>query len=234
MPYASPTRCGHAATLQNSSNRHRVLHIYCMPAASSRLRIELAAASGRLLRATELDVPPYALAQAEKAGAVHRVTPGIYIGANVARRSLAEAAAWCARQPEVVACLLTAAVFHNLTDAFERGTWLFVPLGCAPPRSSTSPVHVVQVSPRLVDRGHDEELGIQTVTVHGVRLRITSPDRTVLDLWRYPKLIAGEHALSALRRRSFATDFSIPAFARLADTLEVWKRVEPVVRGMLA
>ena len=56
----------------------------------------------------------------------------------------------------------------------------------------------------------------------------------MIDLWRYPRLVAREHALAALRRRVAAPDFSVPAFARLAKHLEAWARIEPVLEGMLA
>ena len=95
------------------------------------------------------------------------------------------------------------------------------------------PVRVVQTAPRWVDPGEDEENGIVHLPVHGVDVRITGPDRTVIDLWHYPSLISGEHALVALRRRSRAPDFRIPAFARLAERIGVWKRIQPVLQGMM-
>jgi hypothetical protein len=68
-----------------------------------------------------------------------------------------------------------------------------------------------------------------TVAVHGVERRITGPVRTVLDLWRYLRRIAAEHALEALRRRVGADDFHLPAFARLGRRLGVWSRLDPLV-----
>jgi hypothetical protein len=65
-------------------------------------------------------------------------------------------------------------------------------------------------------------------------VRLTGPDRTVIDLWRFPRLVAREHALAALRRRVAAPDFRVPDFARLARHLEAWARIEPVLEGMSA
>ena len=102
---------------------------------SAHTRIQTAASTNHLLRATDLGVPPYALVQAEKAGILERVSPGIYIGPQNRRHPLAEVAGWTLRHPAAVGCLLTAAVYYQLTDAFEGGTWLFVPMGASPPRS---------------------------------------------------------------------------------------------------
>ena len=205
-----------------------------MYAPSPREAIRLAAASSdRLFRAGDLDVPGYALAQAEHAGLIERIVPGVYLGPGWPRQRLTEAAAWILRHPNAVAGLLTAAVHHELTDAFERGTWLLVPHGTSPPRSHTSGVHVVQVAPWMVDPGDDAANGIVHATAHGVTVRVTGPDRTVLDLWRYPQLVSGEHALVALRRRVSAPGFNVPAFARLARRLGAWSKVEQTLQGMM-
>jgi predicted transcriptional regulator of viral defense system len=192
-----------------------------------------AASSARLLTASELGVHPSAMARLEKEGAIERIIPGVYIGASQPQHRLIEVAAWTLRHPEAVACLLSAAVYHDLTDAFPRGIWLFVPVGTSPPRSRVVPVHAVQVTPRLVDREADAENGIDRLEVHGVGVRITGPDRTTLDLWRYPNHVSREYALDALRRRLRQQGFQMYRFARLARRLGVWQRVEPVIEGMI-
>lgn len=191
-----------------------------------------ATSSARLLTAAELDVHSSAMARLEQEGAIERIIPGVYIGASHPRHPLSEVAAWTLRHPEAVACLLTAAVYHKLTDAFPRGVWLFVPLGTPPPRSRVAPVHVVQVVPRFVEPDADAENGIQRLDVHGVEVRITGPDRTTLDLWRYSRHVSREYALDALRRRMRESGFQMYLFARLARRLGVWDRVEPVAEGM--
>lgn len=191
-----------------------------------------ATSSARLLTAAELGVHSSAMARLEREGAIERIIPGVYIGMSHSRHPLIEVAAWTLRHPQAVACLLTAAVYHNLTDAFPRGVWLFVPLGTPPPRSRVAPVHVVQVAPRFVDRETEAENGIERLEVHGVQVRITGPDRTTLDLWRYPNHVSREYALDALHRRMHEKGFQMYTFASLARRLGVWDRVEPVAEGM--
>lgn len=169
----------------------------------------------------------------EQEGTLARVVQGVYLGAEHQRHPLAEAAAWTLRYPSAVIGLLTAATYHDLTDAFPRGTWLYVPKGTTVPRSTTSPVHVVQIAPHLVEPADDAENGIVTLNVHGVAVRITNADRTTIDLWRYPYRVSAEHALVALRRRTRAKGFSVPRFAHLAQRLDAWSTIEPVLQGML-
>lgn len=188
--------------------------------------------SARLLTAPDLAVSN-AMARLEREGVLQRIIPGVYLGARHPRHPLIEVAAWTLRHPNVVVCLLTAAVFHDLTDAFARGTWLFVPVGASVPRSSVVKVNVVQTAPRFIDPAVDGELGIVKLDVHGVEVRVTDPDRTTLDLWRYPRRVASENAVDALRRRVSTPGFDTPRFARLARKLEVWDRVEPILRGLM-
>jgi hypothetical protein len=95
------------------------------------------------------------------------------------------------------------------------------------------PLQVVQTAQRYVETGRDRVNGIEKVKVHGVQVRVTGPDRTTLDLWRYPRRISAEHATEALRRRVRAKDFRIAPFARLGRRLEIWETLEPIVRGLM-
>lgn len=192
-----------------------------------------AAATDHLLRAEDLDVPAWSMSRLADEGVIDRVAPGVYVGADRPKHGLIDAAGWTLRYPSAVACLLTAAVHHGLTDAFTRGTWLFVPKGTTVPRSRTVALNVVQTAPRFIDRERDEENGILHLEVHGVTLRLTNPDRTVLDLSKYPRRVASEHALTALRRRVDAPDFRLPVFARLGRRIGAWSRVDQVVQGMM-
>ena len=173
------------------------------------------------------------MSRMEQTGALERIIPGVYVGAAHKQHPLIEAAAWTVRHPRAVACLLTAAVHHELTDAFAGGTWLYVPLGSSPPRSRVVRVHVVQTAEWLVNPVHDEDNGIDVIQVHGVNLHVTGPNRTALDLWRYPRRVPIEHALEALRRLVSDNKFHLPAFARLGRRLGIWPKVEPVVQGLV-
>ncbi len=196
-------------------------------------RLRRLAAQDRLLQPSDIDASSATLAYAERHGLVHQIINGVYIGADHVQHPLIEVAAWTLHHPLVVGGLVTAAVHHQLTTAFERGSWLFVPLGSSPPRSRTRDIHVIQATGKYVSPQFDALNGIIRLQIHGVQIRITDPDRTTIDLWRYPRHIPAEFALDALRRRTRARDFRIADFARLARRLSAWSRIEPVVQGML-
>jgi hypothetical protein len=194
---------------------------------------DAASSRGDFLRALDLGVSDDCMIGMERAGILHRVAPAIYLGSQVERHALAEAAAWGLRHEGAVVGGLTAALHHQLTDAFARGVWLYTPRGTTVPRSRTANLQVVQISPRLVVPGDDKANGIITLTVHGAATRIADPDRTVIDLWRYPDRIPREYALVALGRRVRQDDFGVPEFARLARRLRAWSKLEPILQGAM-
>lgn len=195
--------------------------------------IRQAARQDRLLVADDLGVSDPAMARATDAGVLRRIAPGVYLGTTHVTGPLTEGAGWSLRHPDAVVGLLTAALVHDLTDAFPRGTWLFVPKGSSPPRSAVFPVKAVQTAPRHINPKHDDDNGIELREVHGVAVRLTGLDRTVIDLWRTPRRIPEEFALEALRRRAKLDNFRVPDFARLARRLGAWGRLEPVVQGLM-
>ncbi|MFT6395705.1 MAG: putative transcriptional regulator of viral defense system [Bradymonadia bacterium] len=167
-----------------------------------------------------------------KANRLERVAPAVYLPADASWHPLAEAAGWSLRYENAVICLLTAAVYYDLTDAFARGIWLAVPRKSTRPRSWEVPLHAVEVRPDLLDSDSDTANGIDAIYVHGSRVRITGRDRTVLDLWKYRTKIPSEYALVALKRRMREPDFTYSKFARLGRKLRVWSRVGPVAQGL--
>lgn len=202
------------------------------PTEHDTIRFEAGRRAG-LFRAADIHVQPHAMSRMRREGVIERIIPGVYVGTLHAQHPLIEAAAWTLRHPNAVACLLTAAVYYDLVDAFTGGTWLYVEKGTSLPRSRVAPVHAIQTVARYIHRSCDDENDVRTIAVHGVNVRITGPDRTSLDLWRYPRRIAAEHAIEALRRRVRADDFDLPVFARLARRLGAWAKVEPVVQGLV-
>lgn len=205
-----------------------------MKITSEHNRIRDAASDTRdFLRAEALGVSVEAMSRMEVEGVVTRIAPAIYLGAEVTQHPLAETAGWTLRYPDAVAGLLTAAVHFDLTNAFARGIWLFVSKGTTVPRSRTATLQVVQTSPRFIDGEQDSDNGIDRLLVHGVQLRITNRDRTVIDLSRYPRRIPREYALVALKRWVSSADFQMPRFARLAKRLGAWRSIEPIVQGLV-
>lgn len=89
-----------------------------------------------------------------------------------------------ARRADVVFCMVSAAVFHGLTDERPIGRWAAIG-HTGPVRWAEDLDHVFRWS------GAALEAGVETHDVLGVPVRITSPARTIVDLYRYADRLRG-------------------------------------------
>lgn len=190
------------------------------------------AASGKLFQATDIDVPRYVLQRLVSRGQLERVLRGVYIGAEAEREPLLEAAAVALRSPNAVVGLLSALVYHELTTEWARGVWVLIPRKMAPPQSNEITIHTVRVLPELIDTTQDDVLGIQTLSVHGVSVRITDPVRTVVDSLKYNRHISRVVALEALRVLRRSEHWNGARFYKLAKRFRVWSGVQSYLEGM--
>lgn len=189
-------------------------------------RARAAARSGRLVSSEDLRVPATILSRLAKAGELRRVARGVYLGADVQPHPLFEAAAVIKKTPRAVVGGLTALEYYGLTTAWADGIWILTPRDQNTPQKNG--LQAIRVQPRLLEEG----LGIDTVRVHGVDVRITSPARTVLDCWKYTRRVSHTIALEALRELRHSERWDGRDFFRLARKLGLWSRLRPYVEAL--
>jgi len=115
----------------------------------------------------------------EKRGELLQLGRGLYQLPDVeldANHSLAEAAK---RVPRGVICLVSALAFHELTDTIPSRVWMAIGSADRRPKVETPPMQFVRFGPVTLDAGVEEHL------IEGVTVRIYSPAKTVVDLFRY-------------------------------------------------
>lgn len=138
--------------------------------------------------------------------------------------------------PKGIVCLTSALAFHGLTDAIPSRVWLAIGPKDRLPRISSLPMQFVRYGDKVLASGVKDHL------IEGVQVRVYTPAKTVVDLFRYrrsagqrykksPGLnLALEGLREALRQRK-ATPAEI---ARYADEAGMWKVISPYMEAMLA
>ncbi len=134
-----------------------------------------------------------------RAGKVEHVSRGLYrlVEAETTEHySLAMAAA---RVPRSIVCLLTALRVHEIGTQSPPDIWLAIPHKARAPRFTDVGLRLVRFS------GPAWTLGVGEIEFEGVAGRITSPARTVVDCFRFERLVGPdvpiEALLDALRRK---------------------------------
>jgi predicted transcriptional regulator of viral defense system len=122
-------------------------------------------------------------------------------------------AAVCARVPRSIVCLISALEVHDIGTQVAREVWLAIPKNARPPK-------VDNVSLRLVKFAESAwNYGVVETSFEGVPARITSPARTVLDCFRFERLVGREAAMEALRDGLSHRKFTVDALYRAMECL---------------
>jgi predicted transcriptional regulator of viral defense system len=143
--------------------------------------------------------------------AVERVAKGLYRSTSAEPTEHYTLAAVCARVPQAIVCLLSALCVHDLGTQLPREVWIAIPHKARAPRLPEFPIRVVRFS------GPSLRYGIQKVSLEGVPARVTSPARTVVDCFRFRRLVGSSVAQEALREA---------LKERKATTEEIWRAAE--------
>lgn len=97
------------------------------------------------------------------------------------------------RNPNGIVCLLSALRFHGLTTQEPFEVWLAIDRKARRPHQDHPPLRIVRFSGRALVEGVEEH------ELEGVKVRVTSPARTVADCFRYRAKIGLDVAIEALR-----------------------------------
>ncbi len=176
--------------------------------------------------AAAVGVHSRALRRLVEDGAVERVTRGLYRVAEAEPTEHYTLAAVCARVPGAIVCLLSALSVHELTTQVAWQEWIAIPHKARTPRLPGLPVRVVRFS------GAALRYGVVDTTFEGVPVRITSPARTVVDCFRFRRLVGKDVAIEALRDALRDRKASVDQIWRAADVCRAKSLVGPVLDAL--
>ena len=193
---------------------------------SAGLRSVGAGAFFRPRDAAELGVSSRELRRLVDAGAVEHVARGLYRLADAEPTEHYTVAAVCARVPGAIVCLLSALSVHGLGTQLPREVWIAIPHKARAPRLPELPVKVIRFSGAML------RYGVEKTSFEGVPSRITSPARTVVDCFRFRRLVGKDVAFEALREALRERKASPDEISRAAEVCRARSLVEPVLEAL--
>lgn len=171
----------------------------------------LALARKRIVRPKELEARGLSRIQLRELvdqGLLQKTQRGLYTAKNFAFETHASLAEVAARSPKAVVCLLTALRFHELTTENPADVYVMLPVGTQRPRITNPRLDVSWASPLAYASGIEEHV------ICGVKVKITSPAKTVVDCFKYRSKVGINVAVEALRDAWHK---------RLVTTDELWR-----------
>ena len=161
-------------------------------------------------------------------GAVERVARGLYRFTDAEPTEHYTLAAVCARVPGAIVCLLTALGVYGLGTQLPKHVWIAIPHKARSPRLPSLPVEIVRFSAASL------RYGVVKASFEGVPARITSPARTVVDCFRFRRLVGREAAIEALRDALHERKASADEIWRAAEVCRAKSLVGPVLEALSA
>jgi len=146
-------------------------------------------------------------------GAVEHTGRGLYRMADAEATENYSLAMASARVPHSIICLLSALRIHGIGSQTPAEVWLAIPHKARRPRLPELRLRVVRCS------GPAWTLGVQDTTFEGVPARITTPARTVVDCFRFERLVGAEAAMEALQDGLRQRKLTVAELSAVAEVL---------------
>ena len=157
---------------------------------------------------------------------VERVAKGLYRLRSAEPTPHHTLAAVCARVPKATVCLLSALRVHEIGTQLPREVWIAIPHKARAPRLPEFPIRVVRFS------GPSLRYGVQQIRIEGVSARITSPARTIVDCFRFRRLVGRSAAQEALREALQERKTTVEEIRRAAEVCRARSLVSPYLEAL--
>lgn len=165
---------------------------------------------------------------------LRKVDRGLYLAVDAdvtEHHSLAEVAK---RVPHAVVCLHSALRVHELTTESPHAVWILIERQLHAPKVKYPKIVVFRAS------GDALTWGVETLTIDGVKVRITTPAKTVADCFRYRTRSGEDVAIEALRDfirktrgRGEKRGYSMDELTKAAKVDQVETVMRPYIKALL-
>ncbi|MGO8842368.1 MAG: type IV toxin-antitoxin system AbiEi family antitoxin domain-containing protein [Methyloceanibacter sp.] len=183
----------------------------------------------RLIRPRDFEahnLPRAYLFRLSQEGILQHLSRGLYQYADEAldaNQSLAEAGKLV---PQGVICLLSALRFHDLTTQMPHQVWMTIGPKARAPKIASPRLHIVRASGKSLTEGVEQH------RIEGVDVRIYSAAKTVVDCFKYRRLVGMEAAIEALRDCRHKRCASMDDIWRFAEICRVTNVMRPYLEAL--
>jgi predicted transcriptional regulator of viral defense system len=199
------------------------------PAAASKTSTLVGLAREGPVRARDLDkagIPRTYLKRLCDDGVLELVDRGLYRLADAPVSELSSLAEATKRVPHAIICLLSALQVHGLTTEAPHAVWVLIDRHARMPKLAYTKLEVVRAS------GAARDHGIESRVVDGVKVRLTTPAKTVADCFRFRRHVGLEVALAALKDYLKKRRGSIDALVAAARADRIYAFMRPYLEAL--
>lgn len=173
-----------------------------------------------------LGVTYYQLRRMVADGRVEAVGHGLYRLAETDVTEMETLAMVASAIPQGIVCLLSALRVHEIGTQSPWQVWMAIDRKARKPTRLPSSVRIVRFSGAMLT------YGVDTTTMLGVPVRITSPARTVVDCFRYRNKVGLDVAMEALRDAVQSRRARVSEIDRAADVCRMKTVMAPYLMAL--
>lgn len=181
----------------------------------------------RTQEALAAGIHPEVLYQMRDTALLERLTRGLYRLADSPKLGNPDLVTVAMKIPKGVVCLISALSFHNITTQIPHAIDIALIRGAETPRIDYPPVNIYWSVERIFNRG------VVAENVDGRSVRIYSPEKTIVDCFRYRNKIGLDTAIEALRLYRERKRFKADDLMLCARICRAEKLIKPYVEGVL-
>lgn len=195
---------------------------------SQRERLMALFATRSILRASELKgagITPASIARAVEDGELERLSRGLYQRCRIDPDDHHALAVAAMRVPRGVVAMISALAFHGLTQDPHHRVWMAIGPNDWAPAPSCPPLRIVRFGePHL-------RQGIEHHAIGGVNVPVYSADKTLVDVFRHPRLVDRSIAVKALQQAVARRSANADTIAELAHAGGVGMAMRPYLHA---
>lgn len=185
---------------------------------------------GGMLRTSDainLGIHPRILYKLRDAGIIQLLARGLFRLSELPEMSQESWVVFAQKAPRGVICLISALAFHEITDQIPNQVYLALPKDVNPPRINYPPLRVFHFAKTCYHAGIQEHL------LDGNAVKIYSPEKTVVDCFKFRNQIGLDVAIDALKQ-CIQKYHSKPAiFMEFARICRVDNIIKPYLEALL-
>lgn len=191
---------------------------------------EIISKKGGIIRTAEavrLGIYSGDLTGMKKEGIIEQISRGIYRVSNTEPDTHNDLAVVSLKIPRGVICLISALSFHDITTQIPHAVYIALPKGFKKHKIAYPPVQFFRLSK------NSYEAGIENHKINGVNVKIYSPEKTVVDCFKFRNKIGIDVAIEALKSMKSKRRTNINQIIAYAKINRVEKIIKPYLESIL-
>lgn len=181
----------------------------------------------RTKAALNLGIHPETLYRMRNEGLLESLSRGLFRLAEQSDLGSPDLVTVSMRAPQSVICMISALSFHGITTQTPHMIDIALPRDARRPRIDYPPIRIYRAVPRIF------HCGIEEHRVDSRDVRVYSPERTIVDCFRYRNRIGLDTAIEALRLYRERKPVKPDSIMDCARTCRAARTIRPYLEGIL-